>query len=69
MASGSIALARQITDEEKFIDSIVLGALRKAGIEPADNHRTQGSGENEWYTPGQYIEAAREAAGSCRLIT
>ena len=59
----------KLADEEKFIDSIVPGALRKAGIEPADNHRTQGSGENEWDTPGQYIKAAREAAGLCRLIT
>jgi len=27
------------------------------------NHRAQGTGENEWYTPGKYIEAARQVLG------
>jgi hypothetical protein len=25
-----------------------------------DNHRALGTGENEWYTPSKYIEAARK---------
>jgi phage N-6-adenine-methyltransferase len=31
------------------------------------NHRAQGTGENEWYTPAQYIEAARELLGGFDL--
>lgn len=27
------------------------------------NHRAQGTGQNEWYTPSQYLEAAREVMG------
>lgn len=27
------------------------------------NHRAQGTGENEWYTPAQYIELARRVMG------
>jgi phage N-6-adenine-methyltransferase len=27
------------------------------------NHRAQGTGENEWYTPAQYLDAARELLG------
>jgi len=30
----------------------------------AHNHRAQGTGENEWYTPKEYIESARRVMGS-----
>ena len=33
----------------------------------AHNHRAQGTGENEWYTPPQYIEAARKVLGVIEL--
>ena len=35
--------------------------------EAARNHRTLGTGENEWYTPAEYVEAAREVMGSIDL--
>ena len=35
-------------------------ALREA---EQHNHRAQGTGENEWYTPPEHIEAARELLG------
>jgi phage N-6-adenine-methyltransferase len=31
------------------------------------NHRAQGTGENEWYTPARYIYAAREVMGGIDL--
>jgi phage N-6-adenine-methyltransferase len=31
------------------------------------NHRAQGTGENEWYTPAEHIEAAREVLGDIDL--
>src|SRR5262249_52907862 len=30
-------------------------------------HGTQGTGENEWYTPGEFIESARSVMGSIDL--
>lgn len=45
----------------------VLAAKRKAELAAAANHRAEGTGENEWYTPVKYIEAARLVMGEIDL--
>lgn len=42
-------------------------AYRKAMLEAAENHRAEGTGENEWYTPAKYIEMARDVLGEFDL--
>jgi phage N-6-adenine-methyltransferase len=50
----------------------LFGAAYKAAMmsqEDAEdfNHRAQGTGENEWYTPAQYLELARAVMGTINL--
>lgn len=50
-----------------YCERIILAARRKAGLEPEANHRAEGTGEFEWYTPPRYIQAARDVMGGIEL--
>lgn len=52
-----------LTDAERYLEQQIRAAYKKAGLEPLDNHRAEGTGENEWFTPVKYIEAARRVLG------
>ena len=56
------------TQVEKYRAQLVRAAWKKADPNVAEeNHRAVGTGENEWYTPAQYIELARECMGGIDL--
>ncbi len=53
---------------EKYRAQLVRAAWKKADPNVAEeNHRAVGTGENEWYTPAEYIELARECMGGIDL--
>ena len=59
--------AAKLQDAEKYEAQLEAKARKAAGLEPADNHRSEGTGEPEWYTPALYIEAARQVLGAIDL--
>ncbi len=48
-------------------DVPVIEAARAVVEKTAHNHRAQGTGENEWYTPAEYLDAARAVLGDIDL--
>jgi phage N-6-adenine-methyltransferase len=63
----SLNLAAQVAELPKAEQQVVASApaeqIKEVARETIHNHRAQGTGENEWYTPATYIEAAREMMG------
>lgn len=60
--SAYIASALPEEEQKEIIEEI------NQGVKPSEavknhNHRAQGTGENEWYTPGQYLNTARDFMG------
>ena len=58
---------KRLQDKGKYRDKLIEAAYRKAELKSAANHRAEGTGENEWYTPAKYIDAAREVMGGIDL--
>lgn len=58
---------KRIADKQKYKDQLLAAIFRKAELIPAENHRAEGTGDNEWYTPAKYIAAARDVLGDIDL--
>lgn len=58
---------KSLRDAAKYRERLILAARRKADLAAAANHRAEGSGENEWFTPPDYIAAARAVMGEIDL--
>jgi len=54
------AITENIPVTAKFIQQVANDEVRY-------NHRAQGTGDNEWYTPTVYVEAARQVLGEIEL--
>jgi ParB family chromosome partitioning protein len=57
---------KRLQNEDDYRQALYGAAYRKAMAEE-HNHRAQGTGENEWYTPIEFVEAARSVLGEIDL--
>jgi len=70
MAVSLAAAVVALPDEEKQqVEALVESPteMRELARDLVHNHRAQGTGENEWYTPEEYIETVREFLGGIDL--
>lgn len=61
-------IRKRLKDPDVYRQQLFGAAWKKAFPEDVDhNHRAQGTGENEWYTPSKYVEMARQVMGEIDL--
>jgi len=58
---------KSLADADRYRKRLILAARRQANLASAANHRAEGTGDNEWFTPAEYIEAARTVMGEIDL--
>lgn len=59
--------AKRLSTRDEYREAISRAARKKLQLEAEDNHRAKGTGENEWWTPAEYIETARSVLGAIDL--
>lgn len=50
---------KRIENVGRYIERLIAAEMRAAELQTAANHRAEGTGDNEWFTPPDYVEAAR----------
>lgn len=72
--STTISVSKRLNIDENFLrltaeidDDTARQIVQQAWGNVGVTHGTQGSGQDEWYTPSEYVEAARKVLGSIEL--
>lgn len=65
--SAAAEIARLPEPEQALVAAMTDAEIVARAKEIRLNHRAHGTGDNEWYTPAAYIEAAREVMGGIDL--